>query len=125
GAAFYRSLIVLSRDELRQMEEEAKVAKYISQGKQIALAMLMYVQDYDELFPPNFGNEGVAEVLLPYLREREVFEVDGAFAFHYRMNGQSLANIENPAETEVGYLQLSNGRVVIYADGHVKWRPNR
>ncbi|MCX7925651.1 MAG: hypothetical protein N2554_07570 [Fimbriimonadales bacterium] len=125
GAAFYRSLIVLSRDDLRQMDEEAKIAQYVSQGKQIGLAMMMYAMDYEETFPPNFGNEGVADVLQPYLRNRGLFEVDGAFAFHYRMNGQSLANIVTPAETEVGYLQLSNGRVVIYADGHVKWRPNR
>jgi len=25
----------------------------------------------------------------------------------------------------VGYLELPNGRVVIYADGHVKWQPYR
>jgi prepilin-type processing-associated H-X9-DG protein len=25
----------------------------------------------------------------------------------------------------VGYLELPNGRMVIYADGHVKWIPYR
>jgi len=25
----------------------------------------------------------------------------------------------------VGYLELPNGRMVIYADGHVKWQPRR
>ncbi len=125
GAAFYRELFTLSRDELAQMQEQAKVAQYVSQGKQIGTALMMYIQDYDEIFPPNFGNEGVAEAILPYLRDGGVFEVDGAFAFHYLMNGQSLANIDTPADTEVGYLQLPNGRVIIYADGHVKWRPHR
>ncbi len=125
GAAFYRSLITLNADDLRAMVEQAKISQYTSQAKQIGLALMMYVQDYDENFPPNFGNEGVAEVLSPYLRNRGVFEVDGAFAFHYLMNGQSLANIDAPANTEVGYLLLPNGRVVIYADGHVKWKPNR
>ncbi|MCS6923975.1 MAG: hypothetical protein NZM10_06310 [Fimbriimonadales bacterium] len=125
GAAFYRTLIRLPAEAVRRMQEEAKVARYLSQGKQIAIAMLMYAQDYEENFPPNLGDEGVAQVLLPYLRSREVFEVDGTFAFRYLMDGENLANIQNLPETEVGYLQLPEGRIVLYADGHVKWKPNR
>jgi len=85
----------------------------------------MYVQDYDERFPPNFGDEGVSQVLLPYLKNPSVFEVDGAFAFRYRMDGQWMGDIQDVVSTEVGYLELPNGRVVIYADGHVKWQPRR
>lgn len=122
GTAFYRRLITISREDLARLQEQADAAQYVAQGKQIALALMMYAQDYDETFPPNFGNEGVAEVILPYLRTREVFNVDGVFAFRYLMNGQSLANINSPAETEIGYLQLPNGRVILYADGHVKFK---
>ena len=85
----------------------------------------MYVQDYDELFPPNFGNEMVAEIISVYLRDKEVFSVDGTFAFRYLLDGQSLADIELPANTEIGYLETPEGRVAIYVDGHVKWKPNR
>ncbi|MEN3001591.1 MAG: hypothetical protein ABDI19_07080 [Armatimonadota bacterium] len=125
GAAFYRTLIRLPAEEVRRMQEEARIARYLSQGKQIAIAMLMYAQDYEETFPPNFGDEGVAQVILPYLRSQEVFKVDGTFAFRYLMDGQNLADIQNLLETEIGYLQLPEGRIVLYADGHVKWKPNR
>jgi hypothetical protein len=125
GAAFYRSLIRLTGDDLRRMREAAKIARYCSQGKQIGLAFLMYTQDYDELFPPNFGNEMVAEIISIYLRDKEVFSIDGTFAFRYLLDGQSLADIELPVNTEIGYLETPEGRVVIYVDGHVKWKPNR
>jgi len=125
GAAFYREIRRTSADTIREMQDRADREQYLKNAKQIAIALLMYVQDYDEMFPPNFGDEGVSQVLLPYLKNPSVFEVDGAFAFRYRMDGQSLANIELPATTEVGYLELPNGRMVIYADGHVKWQPRR
>jgi len=125
GAAFYREIRRTSADAIREMQDQVDRKKYLSQAQQIGAALLMYAQDYDERFPPNFGDEGVSQVLMPYLKDMGVFEVDGVFAFRYRMDGQSLANIETPATTEVGYLELPNGRMVIYADGHVKWQPYR
>jgi hypothetical protein len=125
GAAFYREIRRTSADAIREMQERADREQYLKNAKQIAIALLMYVQDYDEMFPPNFGDEGVSQVLLPYLKDMGIFEVNGAFAFRYRMDGQSLADIESPVTTEVGYLELPNGRMVIYADGHVKWIPYR
>jgi hypothetical protein len=125
GAAFYREIRRTSADTIREMQDRADREKYLSQARQIGVALMMYVVDYEEVFPPNFGDEGVSQVLLPYLKDMGIFEVNGAFAFRYRMDGQSLANIESPATTEVGYLELPNGRMVIYADGHVKWQPRR
>ncbi len=122
GAAFYRALIRLDAKEAQRLDERAAVEPYLTNGKQIGLALMMYTQDYEECFPPNWGDMEVAQVILPYVKSREVFEVDGVFAFRYLMNGQTLTEIESPTETVVGYLQLSNGRVVIYADGHVKWK---
>lgn len=125
GAAFFREIKRIDAQQLRKALNQAEREKYLKQAKQIALATLMYVQDYDELFPPNFGNEGVAEVLMPYIKERGVFEVDGVFAFRYLLDGQWIGNLDSPASTEVGYLEVSGGRMVIFADGHVKWVPNR
>jgi hypothetical protein len=125
GAAFYREIRLTSPEAIREMQDRADREQYMRNARLIATALLMYVQDYDERFPPNFGDEGVAQVLLPYLKDMGIFEVNSAFAFRYRMDGQSLANIESPATTEVGYLELPNGRVVIYADGHVKWQPRQ
>ncbi|MGQ9656276.1 MAG: hypothetical protein ACUVV1_00040 [Fimbriimonadales bacterium] len=125
GAAFFREIKRLDAQQLREALSQAEREKYLQQAKQIALATLMYVEDYDEMFPPNFGDEGVAEVLMLYVKERSVFEVDGVFAFRYLLDGQSLGSLDSPTSTAVGYLEVSGGRIVIFADGHVKWVPNR
>lgn len=125
GAAFFREIKRINAQQLRDALNQAQREEYLQQAKRIALATMMYVQDFDEMFPPNFGDEGVAEVLMPYIKERGVFEVDGVFAFRYLLDGQSLGSLDSPASTEVGYLEVSGGRIVIFADGHVKWVPNR
>jgi len=125
GAAFYREIRHTSADTMRAIQDRAERERYMRQANQIAKAILMYAIDYDEMFPPNFGDESVAQLLMPYLQDINVFEVNGAFAFRYQMDGQWIGNISNLVETVVGYLELPNGRVVIYADGHVKWQPYR
>jgi len=125
GAAFYREIRLTSPEAIREMQDRADREQYMRNARLIATALLMYVQDYDERFPPNFGDEGVAQVLLPYLKDMGIFEVNGAFAFRYRMDGQWMGDIQDVVSTEAGYLELPNGRVVIYADGHAKWQPYR
>jgi hypothetical protein len=125
GAAFYREIRLTSPEAIREMQDRADREQYMRNARLIATALLMYVQDYDERFPPNFGDEGVAQVLLPYLKDMGIFEVNGAFAFRYRMDGQWIGDIQDVVSTEAGYLELPNGRMVIYADGHVKWQPYR
>ncbi|MCS7208587.1 MAG: hypothetical protein NZ874_03355, partial [Fimbriimonadales bacterium] len=125
GAAFYRALMRTSPQELSKAVEEARLEAYRTQARQIATALLMYVQDYDMCFPPAYGDEQVALVLLPYLKDPKLFEVDGAFAFRYLLNGESIAQMDSQVDTVVGYLQLPDGRMVIYADGHVKWEPQQ
>lgn len=122
GAAFYRALTRLDTKEAQALQEWGAIEQYLTNGKQIGTALMMYVQDYDEFFPPNWGDMEVARIISPYTHSSEVFEVDGAFAFRYLMDGQKLSEIQSPVETVVGYLQLPNGRVLIYADGHVKWK---
>src|SRR5437879_5589180 len=38
-----------------QAREKARQSSCISNNKQVALATMMYSQDYDELYPPAFG----------------------------------------------------------------------
>ncbi len=99
---------------------------YLSNAKQINLSLLMYCADYDETFPPN---SNISELLMPYLRNREVFLdiFTGQMVFTYLMDGQSLASIESPATTPVGGLDWGDPTmvVVLYADGHVKLEPRK
>ncbi len=101
--------------------EEAIRKHYLTNGKQIALATLMYCQDYDELFPPN---NNIIEQLLPYIEDRDAFldAFTGQPIFTYLLDGQSLASIENLAETRLGILDWGdpNWVVVLYVDGHAK-----
>ena len=98
------------------MQEQAQRAAAMSSGKQLGLAVLMYTQDYDEVLPTP---EGIEDKIEPYLKNRELFS-----GFVYIFPGGSLADIKNPVETELGYVNGPKGRAIIYVDGHVKWRPD-
>ena len=96
----------------------------MSQAKQIGLALLMYVQDYDEIFPP--ADQDFASLLTPYTRDASIFQnPETGVSFVYLLDTTPLSQIENPAATLVGYFEAPGGRVVVYADGHVKWVPDR
>ncbi len=95
-----------------------------SQAKQIGLALLMYVQDYDEIFPP--ADQDLAFLLTPYTRDSSVFQnSETGVGFVYLLDAIPIAQIQSPAETMAGYFEASGGRVVVYADGHVEWVPDK
>lgn len=119
GAAWLAPLQKLTREQYEAMHREALRETAITNAKQIGLALLMYVQDYDETFPPNTGD--VQSVLMPYLKNESLFNVPGT-NFVYLMDMQSLASIDKPAEVMVGYIQTPYGRAIICADGHMTWQ---
>ncbi len=86
-------------------------------AKQLNLAIMMYTQDYDEIYPPLAG---VQDSVSPYVRNPALMG-----ELRYALNGESLVDIAAPADREIGYVDGPGGRVAMYADGHVKWQPNR
>ena len=44
--------------------------------------------------------------------------------FNYTFKGGDLANVEDPANTELGFVVGPGGRAVVYVDGHAKWVAN-
>ncbi len=94
---------------------------YLSNGKQIALATLMYCADYDEIFPPS---QNITDLLFPYVKNHDVFRdaFTGQLIFTYLMDGQTLSSITEPATTPIGRLDWGDPEwvVVLYADGYVK-----
>jgi len=121
GAAWVVNLRKLNREQYEAIHREALRETVVSNAKQIGLALLMYVQDYDETFPPNTGD--IQAVLMPYIKNQEIFNLPGT-NFFYLMNANPLPSIERPAETMVGYFQTPYGRAIIWADGHVTWQDN-
>ncbi len=97
--------------------EEQELAA--SSLKQIGLGIMQFTQDDDEKYP---DAKGLIDTLQPYLQTTDVFELDG-HQFVYEKPAASLRDLETPADTENGYMDLPCARVVLFCDGHVKVFP--
>lgn len=118
--AFVVPLVKISAN----MPDEQLREQLTRQAKQIGLALLMYSTDYDEMFPP--ADQDLAFLLMPYTRDSSVFQnPDTGMGFVYLLDAIPITQIQNPAETMAGYFEAPGGRVVVYADGHVAWVPDK
>ena len=93
--------------------------------KQVALAAIMYAQDYDEKLPPMKSAEAAKEALKPYVRSEEIF-VDPTskkpFKANAALSGKQLSQIEQPGETILFYEAQPGAdgtRAAAFVDGHV------
>ncbi len=120
GALYVRPIVRVNTSAFVEARKAALRTQSLSNAKQIALGILMYGQDYDEMYPPSGG--ATQSQISPYLKNEDLFKntLTGQPAFTY-VGGGSMAAIEEVAKTPIGYLAGPGGRVIIYADGHVKW----
>ena len=95
--------------------EERELAQ--SNLKQIGLGILQYTQDADEVYPPAAG---WAKAIMPYVRTNDLFAVDGHAVVYEEPAGHTMASVDEPASTEMGYIDLPCAHVVLFCDGHVK-----
>jgi prepilin-type N-terminal cleavage/methylation domain-containing protein/prepilin-type processing-associated H-X9-DG protein len=94
-----------------QAREKARSATCLSNQKQIALAISMYAQDYDETFPyPYFQvtDQWWEDMVNPYIRSqstggimtcRSAPSAGFAYSMNEAMGGKSLASASRPADT--------------------------
>jgi len=107
--------------ELTDSSEEAT-----SEGnlKQLALAVLMYAQDYDVL-PPMEDAATFEDELAPYVRSTELFrrpDTDEAYGINASLSGKALADLEKPEQMVVLYETTpaeDGSRAAAFLDGHV------
>ncbi len=92
------------------------LAKLVARAKTIGTAVVMWAADHDDKYP---GQAGWEDELRPYVRERDIFR-----DFTYTFKGGNSKDIEDVSKTELGFFVASGGRVVVYADSHVKFVPN-
>ncbi len=85
--------------------------------KQIGLGLIQFVQDNDENYPASA--DFMAKVY-PFIKTMDVFSVGGHKFVYEQPADLSLRNMESPAITENGYIDLPCARVVLFADGHVR-----
>ncbi|MBS1709361.1 MAG: hypothetical protein JSS65_11670 [Armatimonadetes bacterium] len=98
----------------KAMAARAK-AKAMDKAKQVALALIIYSADFDDVMPPNSNWQ---ENVYPYMKNKDL-----ANGFVYSLNGNDAGKITDPANTMLGSVDTPYGRAVAYADGHVKWVP--
>ena len=118
GSSMVRPLVKISLDAYQKARVAAIRSKLVDQAKQVALALLMYSNDYDDNYVSNAGNW--QNQIEPYIKNMEM--LDG---INLTFPGGSALSVENPAETVMGFLEGPGGRAVAYADGHVRWIPNQ
>lgn len=105
----------------------SKAAQRQNHLKQLALGVMMFLQDYDERYA--FAPEYLHDAILPYVKSEEVFLVPGTqdtYSFNANLSDQSSNTLKEPAQTVLLYEGENltfryNGKAAIgFADGHVK-----
>lgn len=91
----------------------------MSNAKQAALASMIYSADYDDFLP--ISGAQATDAVMPYIRSAEILNS----VVWTNLSGQKLNGISDPAAYELGYVPGPGGRAIIYADGHVGWRPDK
>lgn len=105
----------------------AKQTQSLSNIKQMALGLLIYAADYDDLFPAAQSTKAVRFVIYPYVKNLDVFRsknpIGSEFNFNTALSGVSQVDIPDPVGTVLLYEPIAwpdGTRVVAFADGHAK-----
>ncbi|GIK31146.1 MAG: hypothetical protein HND43_04360 [Armatimonadetes bacterium] len=109
------------------VNSRAKQSSGLSSAKQLALGMILYTSDWDDVFPWPQSTSKVQEVIEPYLKNDRVWETGNSessrFLFNMNLGGVSYADIESPAETPMFFESKpwpDGRRIVAFADGSAK-----
>ncbi|HVT14496.1 MAG TPA: hypothetical protein VHE55_19705 [Fimbriimonadaceae bacterium] len=118
GVAMVRPIVQVPKEAMLQALKAAQRTIILSRAKQVALGLLMYSADNNDMFPA--AGSDVAGLLNPYLKDSSL--TDG---FVYTFQGGLITDVSDPANTVVGYISGDGGRAVTYLDGHVRWEPDK
>jgi hypothetical protein len=104
-------------------EERVEVEQVLSNIKNVALALQMYLSDNNDVFPPTGDSNEVWGILDEYVRSRSIFMRPGTedeMVVQYLVPpGVWAGDIEDAASTPVAVVDhLPNFYIVGYADGH-------
>lgn len=100
----------------------------MSNMKQLALGMIMYESDYDDVAPYVQDTKSAFAVTMPYLKNTELFKslnpASSRILFNMSLAGTSAPDIEAPTETILYYdpIPWNDGKYLVsFVDGHVKY----
>lgn len=93
--------------------------------KQIALATIMYSNDYDDQIPYAQSTATAAAITYPYIKNAQVWAhpAGGRYLFNTSIGGLTICQFENPARVALLFEEGAwpdGTRVVAFVDGHVE-----
>jgi hypothetical protein len=99
----------------------------LSNLKQVALGMMMYCADSDDVLPYVQGTKAAQYVTFPYMKSIKLWESKnpngGELRFNVALGGVSVTAIEDPSAVPLLFDSKAwpdGTRLVAFADGHVK-----
>ncbi|MGV3617522.1 MAG: hypothetical protein ACO1SV_19525 [Fimbriimonas sp.] len=110
--------------------QTAKRQQSLSNAKQVAIALVMYTGDWDDVHPATNSTAGAIKLVTPYLKDAKIWRTENAGArllFNTNLSGVSSVILPSPADVPLVYESKSwpdGGRIVGYVDGHVKIEPS-
>lgn len=117
---------VASRD-YATAKEAAQRTQSLSHLKQIALGLVLYASDYDDVFPYAQSTTAVKWVTYPYIKNESIWtnpNPDGAeYRFNIAIGGVHLPAIESPSQTVLVYESRpwpDGRRGVAFTDGSAR-----
>lgn len=116
GSLYIRPITEVPRSRFDQELAIWKRSQIMNKAKQAGLAFLMFASDNDDTFPSI--KDKWETMLEPYVKDSS--DLDG---FVYSYPGGPVTDIRSPWSTQLGYMEGSDGRAVVFIDGHVKWVP--
>ncbi len=114
------------QERLAQVRQQAQAAHCLSHLRQIGTALMQYLMDYDERFPPMKTFDQTQKALNPYLRNLSVFNCPATkkpYQPNPHLHLKSLKDISKPSETPAFYDAQPHPdgmRGVAFVDGHSK-----
>lgn len=115
GALLVRTVSLVDPDRVEKLYVEALKREALSVAKQIGIAAQIFAADNDD----NLPTQEDFNKIRPYLKDDKMLA-----RFTYLLNGQNVANIENPSQTIMGYVLGPGGRANVFADGSARWQPD-
>ncbi len=134
AAAIFYPIFVRAREKAQQVQ-------CISNQRLIALAVMQYIADHHDAFPPAFR---WTDLVRPYLRDEMSLRCPSArnltcgYAFYQPLSGRKVKTVSQPYSTPMLFdsakgqpnhadkgqslaFRHLGGAAVAFADGHVKW----
>lgn len=123
----------LATPALPEAGEASEPAEVFSAGnpqldnlKSLGTGMMMYVADYDDVFPYAQSTKGAQHASMPYYQSEECWRSlnpnGGQILYNVAIGGVSASSLQNPS-TVVLFYETKNWpdgkRGVVFADGHV------